>query len=258
MDSLVSDTSPAADPSHLAVIPCRWGSTRFPGKPLALLGGKPLFWHVHQRCLMARSIVGAVVATDDHRIADACQEFAIPHVLTGSHETGTDRVAECARHIAADGYINVQGDEPFIDPEAIDAVSRALARCPEDIAVVNACARIRDAAEVENTNVVKAVQTIDGRILMFSRYPIPHSRGNHPSHLRQLGLYGMTAHALQAFSSLQQGPLERAESVEMLRLLEHGYSIKVVLTRHAGPAVDTPNDLVAAQQLLDSAAQRVG
>lgn len=250
MNSFATDTSRPPVPKHLAVIPCRWGSTRFPGKPLAPLGGKPLFWHVYQRCLQSQSIVGAVVATDDRRIAATSEELGVPHVLTGSHETGTDRVAECARQIPADGYINVQGDEPFIDPLAIDAVSRELAQHGGSIAAINACAYIENAADIQSADVVKAVHGDDRRVLMFSRHPIPFDRGDHPGYLRQLGLYGMTADALQRFSSLPRGPLERAESIEMLRLLEHGYAIKMILTRHTGPSVDTPSDLLAAQEII--------
>ncbi|MFY1658803.1 3-deoxy-manno-octulosonate cytidylyltransferase [Micromonospora sp. WMMD1274] len=250
MNSFAPDTTRPKVPNHLAVIPCRWGSTRFPGKPLAALGGKPLFWHVYQRCLQSRSIVGAVVATDDRRIATTSEELGVPHVLTDSHETGTDRVAECARRIAADGYINVQGDEPFIDPLAIDAVSQALAQHGDSVAAVNACSYIEDTADIRSASVVKVVHGDDRRVLMFSRHPIPYDCGDHPGYLRQLGLYGMTADALQTFSSLPRGPLERAESIEMLRLLEHGHAIKMVLARHAGPSVDTPSDLLAAQKIL--------
>ena len=250
MNQSPADPDDSVVPNHLAVIPCRWGSTRFPGKPLAPLGGRPLLWHVHQRCLEAKLIVGAVVATDDERIARTCEELDIPFALTGPQATGTDRVAECAQQLAADGYINVQGDEPFIDPAAIDAVSQALARLSAGVAAVNACARLDDPLAVTDHNVVKAVQGHDGRALMFSRQPIPYPRGDHPGYLRQLGLYGMSAAALRTFAALPPGPLERAESVEMLRLLEHGHQVQLILTHDSGVAVDTPNDLRRAQQLL--------
>jgi 3-deoxy-manno-octulosonate cytidylyltransferase (CMP-KDO synthetase) len=243
-------------PNHLAVIPCRWGSTRFPGKPLAALGGKPLLWHVHQRCLEAKLIVGVVVATDDQRIAQACEQLDIPFALTGPQATGTDRVAECARQLAADGYINVQGDEPFIDPAAIDAVSAALAQLPNGIAAVNACAPLLDPIAATDHNVVKAVQGSDNRALMFSRQPIPYARGEHPGYLRQLGLYGMTAETLHAFATLHPGPLELAESVEMLRLLEHGHPVHLVITEDNGIAVDTPEDLRHAERLLPGTTSR--
>jgi len=241
---------PSNPPDHLAVIPARWGSTRFPGKPLALLDGHPLFWHVHQRCLQAKLLVGAIVATDDQRIAKACEEYDIPYLLTGIHATGTDRVAEAAQQITAAGYINVQGDEPFIDPEAIDAVSYALARNPLRTDAVNACTPIDRPEDAENPNIVKAVVDDHDDALMFSRLPIPSSRGPHPGYLRQLGLYGMTDTAIRTFAELPQGPLELAESVEMLRLVEHGRSVRMLRTRDSGPAVDTPADLDHAHRFL--------
>ena len=143
---------PSNPPDHLAVIPARWNSTRFPGKPLALLDGRPLFWHVHQRCLKAKLLIGAIVATDDPRIGKACEEYDVPYVLTG-----TDRVAEAAQQITAAGYINVQGDEPFIDPDAIDAVSYTLSHNPLRADAVNACTPIDRPEDAENPNVVKAV-----------------------------------------------------------------------------------------------------
>lgn len=256
MRSSLALPSTSTVPNHLAVIPCRWGSTRFPGKPLADLGGKPLLWHVHQRCLEAKLIIGAIVATDDQRIAKACEELDIPFALTGPQATGTDRVAECARQLAADGYINVQGDEPFMDPAAIDTVSAALAQLRTGIAAVNACAPLADPVAVTDHNVVKVVQGSDSRALMFSRQPIPYPRGDHPGYLRQLGLYGMTAATLRTFATLHSGPLELAESVEMLRLLEHGHPVHLVMTEDSGIAVDTPEDLRRAERLLPSTTSR--
>ena len=142
---------------HIAVIPCRWGASRFPGKPLALLGDMPLLWHVHQRCQEAKRIDDAVVATDDERIVAACRRLGIPCVMTGDHPTGTDRVAECAQRVQADAYINVQGDEPFIAPAAIDAVSEALIHLSAETLAVNAYAKLDDAASVIDHNVVKVV-----------------------------------------------------------------------------------------------------
>lgn len=159
---------------HIAVIPCRWGASRFPSKPLARLGDKPLLWHVHQRCLEATSLDSAVVATDDERIEAACHELGIDCVRTGEHATGTDRVAECAERLRADAYINVQGDEPFIEPSAIDALSDALADLDSRTLAVNAYAELSDTAAVLDHNVVKVVVGTDSQALMFSRQPIPY------------------------------------------------------------------------------------
>ncbi|MBZ6086620.1 3-deoxy-manno-octulosonate cytidylyltransferase [Streptomyces olivaceus] len=236
---------------HIAVIPCRWGASRFPGKPLALLGDKPLLWHVHQRCLEAKRLDGAIVATDDERIEAACRELGIDSIRTGEHLTGTDRVAEVAERLPADGYINVQGDEPFISPTAIDEVSEALEYSPPGTFAVNAYTELADVGAVLDHNVVKVVVTALSEALMFSRQPIPYPKGDRPKYLRQLGLYGFTSQALQRFRQLRQGPLERAEGVEMLRFVEHGHDVHMVLVQDDGVAVDTPQDLVRAESYLN-------
>lgn len=163
---------------NIAVIPCRWGASRFPGKPLALLGGMPLLWHVHQRCLEAKRLDGAIVATDDERIEAACRELGIDCIRTGEHLTGTDRVAEVAERLPADGYINVQGDEPFIAPGAIDAISEALEHLPPGTLAVNAYTELVDIAAALDNNVVKVVVAAQGDALMFSRHPIPYPKGS--------------------------------------------------------------------------------
>ncbi|MFF7777067.1 3-deoxy-manno-octulosonate cytidylyltransferase [Streptomyces tanashiensis] len=237
---------------HLAVIPCRWGASRFPGKPLAQLGDKPLFWHVHQRCLEAKRLDGVVVATDDERIERACHELGIECMRTGEHLTGTDRVAECAEHLSADAYINVQGDEPFISPTAIDAVSEALEHLAPGTLAVNAYTDLDDVGAVLDHNVVKVVVDAEANALMFSRQAIPYPRGDRPRYRRQLGLYGFTGMALSLFRQLPQGPLERTEGVEMLRFVEHGHGVLMLPVIDEGMAVDTPEDLARAGALLRS------
>ncbi|MFE5934274.1 3-deoxy-manno-octulosonate cytidylyltransferase [Streptomyces sp. NPDC056470] len=237
---------------RIAIIPCRWGSSRFPGKPLAQLEGKPLFWHVHQRCLEAELLDGVVVATDDERIEEVCDQLGIECVRTGEHLTGTDRVAECAEHLTADAYINVQGDEPFIAPAAIDAVSQALDDLPPGTLAVNAYTELDSAGAVLDHNVVKVVVGTGGNALMFSRNAIPYPRAGSPTYLRQLGLYGFTREALSLFRQLPQGPLERTEGVEMLRFVEHGHGVQMLAVVDDGVAVDTPDDLVRAGAILQS------
>ncbi|MEU1819940.1 3-deoxy-manno-octulosonate cytidylyltransferase [Streptomyces abikoensis] len=235
---------------HIAVIPCRWGASRFPGKPLAVLGRMPLLWHVHQRCQQAHMLDDAVVATDDDRIEATCRQLGIPCVMTGEHPTGTDRVAECAQRLQADAYINVQGDEPFINPEAIDAVSDELTRLGTGAVAVNAYTTLNDAAAVLDHNVVKVVISDNNNALMFSRQPIPYPRSHRPTYLRQLGLYGFTRDGLELFQRLGQGPVERAESIEMLRLVEHGHGVRMLPVSDNGIAVDTPEDLDRARAML--------
>ncbi|MBE8477514.1 3-deoxy-manno-octulosonate cytidylyltransferase [Streptomyces justiciae] len=234
-----------------AVIPCRYGSTRFPGKPLAELAGMPLMWHVHQQCLKARQVAEAVVATDDERIADACVRLGIPHRMTGEHATGTDRVAECAEHLDADVIVNVQGDEPFIVPAAIDAVVSVLLG-PEapPHGGANGYAEIINPAAVIDHNVVKVVLRADGTALAFSRHPIPYPKGLQPTYLRQLGLYAFTPEALRTATRLPPGPAEKSEGIEMLRFLEHSLPVTMVRVQHEGIAIDTPEDLQRAQSRL--------
>ncbi|MFF4534295.1 3-deoxy-manno-octulosonate cytidylyltransferase [Streptomyces sp. NPDC001407] len=235
---------------HIAIIPCRWGASRFPGKPLAILGTMPLLWHVHRRCQQAHHIDDAVVATDDDRIEATCRQLDIPCIMTGEHPTGTDRVAECAQHLHADAYINVQGDEPFVAPEAIDAVSDALARLDTDVLAVNAYATLSDAAAVLDHNVVKVIVGDNDKALLFSRQPIPYPKSHRPTYLRQLGLYGFTRDGLGLFQRLEQGPVERAEGIEMLRLIEHGHGVRMLAVSDNGIAIDTPEDLERARALL--------
>ncbi|MEU6285166.1 3-deoxy-manno-octulosonate cytidylyltransferase [Streptomyces sp. NPDC047028] len=244
----------AAPPStarrhHIAVIPCRWGASRFPGKPLAQLGEKPLLWHVHQRCLEAKRLDGVVVATDDERIEETCHRLDIECMRTGDHLTGTDRVAECAERLPADAYINVQGDEPFISPTAIDAISQAMEHLAPGTHAVNAYTKLDDPGAVLDHNVVKVVVDAEHNALMFSRQPIPYPRGDRPRYRRQLGLYGFTGAALKMFKHLPQGPLERTEGVEMLRFIEHGHGVRMIGVVDEGLAVDTPEDLSRASAL---------
>ncbi|MFF1676141.1 3-deoxy-manno-octulosonate cytidylyltransferase [Streptomyces sp. NPDC058256] len=237
----------------IAIIPCRWGSSRFPGKPLALLGDMPLLWHVHQRCTEATLLDDAIVATDDERIEAACRKLGIPCMMTGTHPTGTDRVAECAARLDADAYINVQGDEPFIEPSAIDAVSEELVHLAGEPVAVNAYAKLEDPASVINHNVVKVVTGENENALMFSRQPIPYPRDAYPTYLRQLGLYGFTKHALGVFRRCAQGPLEQAEGIELLRLIEHGHQVRMIPVAYSGLAVDTPEDLERACKVIREA-----
>lgn len=225
----------------LGVIPARFGSTRFPGKVLADIGGKPMLWHVYRQARKARLLDSVVVATDHEAVVSACAGLDIPVVMTrADHATGTDRVAEVAAEMNADVFVNVQGDEPMVDPVAIDAVIAAL---KEGIAA-NGCAVITEPGDVVSPNVVKVVTDVDSNALMFSRAPMPHPKDARAVYRRQLGLYALKWPALQAFVAHKPGPLERCEGVEMLRLVEHGYRVRMVEVEERGAiAVDTPHDL---------------
>lgn len=227
------------------MIPARWGSTRFPGKVLADIGGKPMLWHVYRQARKARLVERVIVATDHGDIMAACRAEGIPAMLTrGDHASGTDRVAEVAAEMNADLFVNVQGDEPMIDPAAIDAVVAGA----RDVTAANACSVISDPGDVVSPNVVKVVTDIDGNALMFSRAAMPHPKDARAVYRRQLGLYALKWPALQAYIAYPPGPLEQVEGVEMLRLVEHGIRVRMIEVEDRGSvAVDTPADLERAR-----------
>jgi 3-deoxy-manno-octulosonate cytidylyltransferase (CMP-KDO synthetase) len=236
------------------IIPARWGAQRFPGKPLADLAGRPLVAHVVERARRARGVDVVAVATDDDRIARAAEAAGAAAILTGPAATGTDRVAEAARKLApaADVVVNLQGDEPLIEPEAIETLVKAMAGGAE----MGTLARPLAAGELERSQVVKVVTDLSGDALYFSRAPIPHRRagGESPLARAHVGIYAFTAAFLQRFASLPPGRLEAEESLEQLRALEHGHRIRVADTAYRGFGIDTPEDLERARAIL--AAQR--
>ncbi len=232
------------------IIPARFAAQRFPGKPLADLGGKPLVAHVVERARGARRVDVVAVATDDERIARAAEEAGALAIMTGDAATGTDRVAQAARKLApaADVVVNLQGDEPLIEPEAIDALARAMS----DGVEMATLARPLDPGEMERPQVVKVVSDLAGNALYFSRAPIPHRRagGHSPLARAHVGIYAFTAAFLQRFAALPPGRLEAEESLEQLRALEHGHRIRVADTEYRGFGIDTPEDLERARARL--------
>jgi 3-deoxy-manno-octulosonate cytidylyltransferase (CMP-KDO synthetase) len=239
------------------IIPARYGASRFPGKPLALLAGRPLVCHVVERAMRARGVDPVVVATDDERIAHAARSCGAKVVMTGEARTGTDRVAEAARMLdpRPDVVVNLQGDEPLIEPEAIEALLGAMADGAVEMATL---ARPLAAGELERPQVVKVVCSASGDALYFSRAPIPHRREGGASALARahVGIYAFREPFLQAFAALEPGPLEREESLEQLRALERGHRIRVVETGYGGFGVDTPEDLERAQALVTAGRER--
>jgi len=233
----------------LGVIPARWASTRFPGKPLADIHGKPMIWHVYQRCQEAGCLDRILVATDDDRILDACRSYQIEAMMTGTHPTGTDRVAEVARSVKADLYVNVQGDEPFVAPEAIRTV---VAFAKNEPMPVNACAKITDADDLVDVNVPMVVVTADWTALYLSRSAIPYPKTRGGQYLKQVCVYAFQASDLDWFSRQAQGPVERAEGIELLRFLEHRRDVRMVEVEPSPLSVDTPEDLARAVCYLGS------
>ena len=244
----------------LVVIPARYGSTRFPGKPLALLHGKPVIQHVYEQAAKARSADDVVVATDDERIMAAVTRFDGHAVMTSpSARSGTDRVAEAARARPAEVVINVQGDEPLVHAEMVDQLAECLTR-HQAIPMASLMVALRQDTDANNPNVVKVVTDRDGFALYFSRAAIPFRRGTPaekagPRFYKHLGIYGYQRHFLLQFPSLPPTPLEQLEQLEQLRALEHGYRIKLLETVHDTIGVDTPEDLKRVEQLLAKARQ---
>jgi 3-deoxy-manno-octulosonate cytidylyltransferase (CMP-KDO synthetase) len=240
----------------IGIIPARYGSTRFPGKPLALIAGKPLIRHVVERCQQAKSLAEVIVATDDTRIYEIARGFCRAEMTAPNHPSGSDRIAEVATRCACDAVVNVQGDEPLIDPAVIDAVAGALAQTE----MSTAATPIRNLDEYDNPNVVKVVVNAAGRALYFSRRTIPYlrdaARGSVSEQmaafpfLKHLGIYGYRREALLRLVKFPVSPLERAEKLEQLRALENGIPIAVVRVDHDSVGVDAPEDVTRVEQLL--------
>jgi 3-deoxy-manno-octulosonate cytidylyltransferase (CMP-KDO synthetase) len=229
----------------LGVIPARWGSTRFPGKPLHTIAGKPLLQHVWERCQRARSLDTVIIATDDMRIAEAAFAWGAEVALTsGKHRSGTDRVAEVVRKALQFSHIlNIQGDEPLTDPKLIDRLVREL-RHDQAVEMVTAAHPFHNDDDFQSPHQVKVVIDAQKDALYFSRGAIPFMRtrvsGARP--LRHQGIYGYTRELLLQFVRWKPSPLECAESLEQLRALENRVRIRVVITGGGWPGVDTPAD----------------
>jgi len=238
----------------MVVLPARYGSTRFPGKPLVKISGKPLVEWVYRRASEIDGVGELVVATDDQRIADVVESFGGNVVLTsGQHETGTDRVAEIARESDCEIIVNLQGDEPVFDPRMVEEmVGRLVADPATDI--VTACHPIDSTGDYENPNVVKVVADNNGRALYFSRSPIPHGVYQQPDIVtrayRHVGVYAFRKKVLLRFTQLDRTPLEQSERLEQLRALENGMTIGLVVTNTQTVGVDVPDDVKKVEKEL--------
>lgn len=252
-----ASTARQPDPSPIVgAIPARYGSTRLPGKVLRPLAGRPMIEHVYERACRARGLAWVVVLTDDERVARAVEDFGGQAQMTPEAcRSGTDRIAWAARDWAAAAVVNIQGDEPLIDPEAISLLAEHLAAHSEDSVVTLAAPA--DAAAAANPNVVKVVTDGDGLALYFSRAAIPHPRdGAAAAWRRHIGIYGYQRAALLRLAGLAPTPLERTESLEQLRALENGIAIRVLAVAEAWPGVDTMDDLETVERLLAGPAQQ--
>jgi 3-deoxy-manno-octulosonate cytidylyltransferase (CMP-KDO synthetase) len=238
--------------SVLAVIPARFHATRFPGKILADLAGRSMIEHVYRRAAAARLVHAVIVATDDERIASVVRNFGGAAIMTrADHISGTDRIAEVIATRPCRAVVNVQGDEPLIEPDTIDAAIKPLLD-DSTIDMCTVCRPLAAADEFRNPNVVKVVTTTRGDALYFSRAPIPCSRNDAvPATARaHVGLYVYRRETLLKLATLPAAPLEIVESLEQLRALANGVRIRVVETSHAAAGVDTPEDLERVRQLM--------
>lgn len=241
----------------VAVIPARYASQRFPGKLMKDLGGEPVLLRTVGQARKAKRLDGVLVATDDHRVFKALEKAEVAAVMTRvDHVSGTDRIVEAVEPLDADLVVNVQGDEPFIDPELIDALVERM-RAEDVPAMGTACAPITHPGELEDPSVVKVVRDVKGRALYFSRSLIPHSRDvpakellDQGLYFRHLGIYAYRREFLMNWKSLEPHPLERTEKLEQLRALAHGAKIAVIETDPTAPGIDTPADLQAAKDFL--------
>jgi 3-deoxy-manno-octulosonate cytidylyltransferase (CMP-KDO synthetase) len=244
------------NPKVLAVIPARYASTRFPGKIIAPLAGKPLVFHTYQQACKARLVTEALVAADDERVVEALRPYDVRVVMTRrDHPSGTDRIAEVAERSDADIIVNVQGDEPLIDPNTIDAAIRPLMEHPE-VPMSTARHRITQPEQIGNPNVVKVVCDAQGYALYFSRSPIPYIRDEADRgaaatcYWEHVGLYVYRRAFLVQYAKMPQTPLEKLEKLEQLRVLENGFKIAVVETPYESISVDTPEDLENVRRRL--------
>lgn len=240
---------------RIVIIPSRYGSTRFEGKPLVRIAGKPMIQWVYERCQSAAAINAAVVATDDMRIVDAVKHFGgKSHMTAPEHKSGTDRIAQVADDMGLsdkDIVVNVQGDQPLVDPRSIDDVVTPFLSDP-DLKISTLAFKIVRQDEITNPKDVKVTFDNRGFALYFSRAPIPLGRdvGQQYDTYKHLGVYAYTVGFLKTFRQLSRGRLERIEKLEQLRALEHGFGIKVVVTRYDSPEVDLPSDIERIEQLM--------
>jgi 3-deoxy-manno-octulosonate cytidylyltransferase (CMP-KDO synthetase) len=239
------------------IIPARMGSSRFPGKPLAPICGRPMIEHVYRRCSLNRSLDATYVATCDREIAQAAESFGAAVIMTSaSHQRASDRVAEAAGKIEADVIVMVQGDEPMVRPEMIDL---AVAPMYSDSTLVctNLAAAIETEAEYRDPNTIKVVMAKNGNALYFSRRPIPWNAAfgiGQSITLKQVAVIPFRRDFLFRYIRLEPTLLETAESIDMLRILEHGWPVRMVVTSHVTHAVDTPSDLALVERLLSGEA----
>ncbi len=236
-----------------AIIPARYASTRFPGKPLTLISGKPMIQRVYERALKIPDVDRVLIAADDARILAVVEDFGGEAVMTRlDHTSGTDRLAEVVETLNADPMdivVNIQGDQPAFGPDIVSSLIQPL-KVDADLAMTTPAVGL-DPAKAEDPNLVKVVFDHEFKALYFSRAPIPWPRdGNRPVYFRHIGIYGYRVDFLRRFVALPPGRLEKIEQLEQLRALENGYAIKIILTDSISPDVDVPDDVARVEAYL--------
>lgn len=240
----------------VGVIPARYQSSRFPGKPLALIQGKPMIWWVYQQASKVTAFDELMVATDSDKIYEECEKLGIKVAMTSDkHPTGTDRLGEIAEKSDADFFVNIQGDEPLIEPRVIESIIDYKKAHPE-VEVINTMAALKPDQDVNELSIVKAAAAKNDDLLYLSRSPIPRSKkGDKVDYKRHLGLYGLSREALLFYSHTERGYLEGIEDVEMLRFMENGYRIKILEVVSDSIGVDNPEDIAKVEAVLNSNVQ---
>lgn len=236
----------------IGIIPARYKSSRFPGKALADIHGKPMVWWVYQAAKKVTKFDEVYVATDDDKIRVVCEQLSLKAMMTSeNHPTGTDRAGEVARKIKADIYINIQGDEPLLEPLSIEQAIIPFLEGDASFCVTNLMTEIKNMTELANTNVPKVVVNEKKDAIFFSRFPIPYPKGTSENrYFKQVCVYGFTPEALRSFCSIERGAIERSEDIELLRFIENDMKIRMVEIKQEPLGVDTPADLQRVREIL--------
>jgi len=237
----------------IGVIPARFKSSRFPGKPLADICGKPMVWWTYNQAVKAKGIDKVYVATEDVRIKEVCEKYKIPCIMTSDeHRNGTERVAEVSEKTDGDIYITIQGDEPLIEPHNIEKIVN-LMKSDDKIQCSTAKTPFKDPVDVVNGTTIKALSDLEGNLLFVTRSPVPYPKASLNYKIyKHMGLFGFRRETLQLFPKLSMGPLEEIEDLEVLRFIEHGIKMKVIETESGTISVDTVKDLNRVTEIIRS------
>lgn len=233
------------------IIPARFGSSRFPGKPLQDICGKPMIWWVYNQASKAKELSKVYVATESKKIEEVCNQFGIPCIMTSDNcRNGTERLCEASHIVDGDLYITIQGDEPLTEPENVDKLTKYMKEHPE-VGCSTMKIKYENPIDVINSTTPKVVSDLNGDIMLFTRSPVPYPKSALDySIYKPIGIYGFRKDVLQLYSTLSIGPIEKAEDIELLRYLEHGYKIRILETNSDTVAVDTPKDLERVRQII--------